>query len=54
METAKTTQQFVPIKEVRDGLIIMKDNSMRAVILSSSLNMALKSAAEQEALREVD
>lgn len=50
METAKTTQEFVPIKEVRDGIVIMKDGSMRAVILSSSLNFALKSGPEQEAI----
>ena len=50
MPAAKTTQEFVPIKEVRDGVIIMKDGSMRAVILSSSLNFALKSAEEQEAI----
>lgn len=50
MPNAKTTQEFVPIKEVRDGLIIMKDGSMRAIVLSSSLNFALKSADEQEAI----
>ena len=50
MATAKTTQEFVPIKEVRDGVIIMKDNSMRGIILSSSLNFALKSADEQVAI----
>ncbi len=50
MVVAKTTQEFVPIKEVRDGVIIMKDGSMRAVVLSSSLNFALKSVDEQEAI----
>jgi hypothetical protein len=50
MPTAKTTQEFVPIKEVRDGVVIMKDGSMRAVILASSLNFALKSTPEQEAI----
>jgi hypothetical protein len=50
MTVAKTTQEFVPIKEVRDGIIIMKDGSMKAVILSSSLNFALKSGDEQEAI----
>jgi hypothetical protein len=50
MTEAKTTQEFVPIKEVRDGVIIMKDGSMRAVVLSSSLNFALKSGEEQEAI----
>jgi hypothetical protein len=50
MPITKTTQEFVPIKEVRDGVIMMKDGSMRAVILSSSLNFALKSTDEQEAI----
>jgi len=50
MPAAKTTQEFVPIKEVRDGIVIMKDGSMRAIILSSSLNFALKSTEEQEAI----
>jgi hypothetical protein len=50
MASAKTTQEFVPIKEVRDGIIVMKDGSMRAIVLSSSLNFALKSADEQEAI----
>lgn len=50
MAVAKTTQEFVPIKEVRDGIIIMKDGSMRAIVLSSSLNFALKSVDEQEAI----
>lgn len=50
MAIAKTTQEFVPIKEVRDGVIIMKDGSMRGIVLSTSLNFALKSADEQEAI----
>lgn len=50
MAVAKTTQEFVPVKEVRDGVIIMKDNSMRVIVLSSSLNFALKSTEEQEAI----
>ncbi|MBA3550631.1 hypothetical protein H0W32_00275 [Patescibacteria group bacterium] len=50
LEFGKATQDFVPLKEVRDGYAIMKDGSMRAVILSSSLNFALKSADEQNAI----
>lgn len=50
MADAKTTQEFVPIKEVRDGVVVMKDGSFRIIILSSSLNLALKSAEEQEAI----
>ncbi len=45
----RSTQDFVPIKEVRDGIVIMKDNGLRAVLLASSINFALKSEDEQTA-----
>ncbi len=48
--TSKTTQDFVPIREIRDGIVILKDGSMRALVLASSLNFALKSADEQNAI----
>lgn len=47
---AKTTQEFVPIKEIRQGIIILKDNSLRGVVIASSLNFALKSADEQQSI----
>jgi len=47
---AKAAQDFVPIKEIRDGVVILKDGSMRSILLASSLNFALKSADEQEAI----
>lgn len=50
MITAQSAQQFVPIKEIRNGIVIQKDNSLRAVLMSSSLNISLKSADEQEAI----
>ena len=46
----KPTQEFVPIKEVRDGILILKDGSMRAVLMTSSLNFALKSSDEQQSI----
>src|SRR3989344_577360 len=46
---SKSTQDFVPIREVRDGVVILKDGSMRAILLASSLNFALKSEDEQTA-----
>jgi type IV secretory pathway VirB4 component len=46
----KTTQEFVPIHEIRDGVVILKDGSMRAIVLASSLNFALKSADEQASI----
>ncbi|MBI5005406.1 MAG: hypothetical protein HZC03_02285 [Candidatus Lloydbacteria bacterium] len=47
---SQTTQQFVPIKEVRDGVVVLRDGSLRTVLMASSLNFALKSADEQEAI----
>jgi type IV secretory pathway VirB4 component len=47
---AQATQQFVPIKEVRDGIVVLKDGSLRAMLMASSINLALKSQAEQEAI----
>ncbi|MCR4334394.1 MAG: hypothetical protein NUV47_01520 [Patescibacteria group bacterium] len=48
--SSKTTQDFVPIKEVRDGIVVLKDGSMRSIIMASSLNFALKSADEQNSI----
>ncbi len=47
--TSKSTQQFVPVSEVRDGILILKDKSLRAILLASSINFALKSEDEQTA-----
>ncbi len=47
---AISSQDFVPIKEVREGVVIMKDGSLRNIIMTSSINFALKSEDEQEAI----
>lgn len=47
---ASPTQEFVPIKEVRDGVVVLKDGSLRAVLLTSSVNFALKSEDEQKSI----
>jgi len=46
---ARATQEFVPIKEVRDGIVVLKDGELRAIILANSVNLSLKSADEQKA-----
>lgn len=48
--SAKSSQEFVPIKEVRNGIIVLKDGGLRAILLASSLNLSLKSADEQTAI----
>jgi type IV secretory pathway VirB4 component len=51
MATAsKTTQEFVPIKEIRDGIVILNDGSLRAIVLATSVNFALKSTDEQNSI----
>ncbi|GMQ95468.1 MAG: hypothetical protein BMS9Abin13_583 [Patescibacteria group bacterium] len=47
---SKATQGFVPIEEVRDGVVILKDGSMRMILMVSSSNFALKSEDEQRAV----
>ncbi len=44
------SQDFVPIDEIREGIMILKDGSMRAVVLATSINFALKSTEEQESV----
>jgi hypothetical protein len=43
-------QEFVPIKEIRDGVVIMKDGTIRTLLIASSINLALKSEDEQIAI----
>ncbi|MEQ1561337.1 MAG: hypothetical protein ABL899_01280 [Nitrospira sp.] len=47
---SKATQDFVPISEVRDGIVVLKDGSMRGIVLASSLNFSLKSDDERNAI----
>lgn len=47
---ASPTQSFVPVQEVRNGIIILKDGGLRRVLMASSTNFALKSDAEQQAI----
>jgi type IV secretory pathway VirB4 component len=44
------TQRFLDIAEIRDDLVILKDGTLRAVLLVSSINFALKSTDEQNAI----
>jgi type IV secretory pathway VirB4 component len=46
----QTTQDFVPVKEIRDGVIILKNGGFRAVVMASSINFALKSTDEQASI----
>lgn len=45
-----STQRFLDIAEIREDTVILKDGTLRAVLLISSINFALKSEEEQEAI----
>jgi len=48
--TKPSTQSHLPIAEVKDGVVVLRDGTLRAVMMVSSLNFALKSEDEQNAI----
>jgi hypothetical protein len=44
------TQDFVAIRDIKDGVVILKSGQMCMVLLASSVNFALKSSDEQQAI----
>lgn len=46
----KPSQDLIPLSEIRDGVAIMNDGTMRMILLVSSMNFALKSEDEQNAI----
>lgn len=49
-KASTATQNFVPIRDIRDNVVIMKDGQMATVLLATSINFALKSTDEQRAI----
>lgn len=45
-----STQSYVDVEVIRDGVIVLKNGALRSVILVSSLNFDLKSSQEQDAI----
>ena len=45
-----STQQYLDIAEIKENTIVMKDGTLRSVLLVSSINFALKSEDEQNAV----
>ena len=44
------SQDLVRLKEIRDGVVVLNDGTMRAIMMISSVNFALKSQDEQDAI----
>lgn len=48
--TAASIQKHLPIEEIKDDVVVLKNKGLRAVLMASSVNFALKSADEQQAI----
>lgn len=49
-KVAASTAQYLDIAEIKEDVVILKDGSLRAVLAVSSVNFALKSEEEQNAM----
>ena len=45
-----STQDFLHFDQIKDGIVILKNKGLRAVLMVSSLNFVLKSNEEQSAI----
>ena len=45
-----TTQRYLPFSQIRDNVVLMKDNSARVVLKCTTINFLLKSIEEQDAI----
>lgn len=45
-----STQAYLPISEIKEGVVVMRDHSLRSVLIVSSINFALKSEQEKDAI----
>ncbi len=50
MATTSATQEFVPIRDIKNGVVILKNGQLCKILLASSINFALKSRDEQQAI----
>lgn len=45
-----STQDFLEIEQIREGVIVLRSKALRGILMISSLNFALKSVEEQETI----
>lgn len=50
MAIGNASQHFVPVKDIREDVVLLKDGQMCMILLASSINFALKSSDEQQAI----
>lgn len=44
------SQNFIPIESIRDGIVTLKNGEYRLILITSSINLSLKSEDEQTAI----
>jgi hypothetical protein len=50
MQKGAATQEFVSVERVRDGIVTLKNGELRAIVITNSLNLGLKSEDEVSAI----
>lgn len=46
----QSTQKYLPFKSIKEDVVVMKDGSLRVILMANSINFNLKSADEKTAL----
>lgn len=46
----QATQDFLELQDIKEGILVLKNSDLRGVLMVSSINFALKSTQEQEAI----
>lgn len=49
-QTRPATQDFVPVRDIKENVVLLKNGQMCMVLLASSINFALKSSDEQQGI----
>ena len=49
-QTHTSSQKFVPVRDIRNGVVVLKNGQLNMVLLATSINFALKSSDEQAAI----
>lgn len=49
-KASAASQDFIPVRDIKDGVVILKGGQLCKVLLASSINFALKAQDEQQAI----
>ncbi|EKE16017.1 MAG: hypothetical protein ACD_11C00054G0007 [uncultured bacterium] len=49
-DAGSSTQKYVDVDEIKDGVIVLKNGSLRSILMVSAINFDLKSTEEQDGI----